>query len=128
MAGNDSRASPAGKPGDGPAGVGGGAGRAGRPRTPALGRRDWIESGTGPRQAVFDASRRERRDAAPPRDGRDQGLAGGPAAGGALDQALPNSGFRFSTNAAMPSFWPGVPNDAWNRRRSKRMPSESVVS
>ncbi len=38
------------------------------------------------------------------------------------------SGFRFSTKAAMPSFWSAVANMAWNTRRSKRMPSASVVS
>ncbi len=43
-------------------------------------------------------------------------------------QPLSKSGFRFSTKAAMPSFWPGVPNVAWNMRRSNRMPSARVVS
>src|SRR3954452_1613614 len=35
---------------------------------------------------------------------------------------------RFSTNAAMPSFWSSVPNSPWNRRRSKRMPCDSGIS
>ena len=35
---------------------------------------------------------------------------------------------RFSTKAAMPSFWSSVANSAWNTRRSKRTPSASVVS
>ena len=33
---------------------------------------------------------------------------------------------RFSTNAAMPSFWSSVPNRPWNSRRSNRMPWASV--
>ena len=33
---------------------------------------------------------------------------------------------RFSTKAAMPSFWSSVANRAWNNRRSKRTPSASV--
>ena len=37
-------------------------------------------------------------------------------------------GARFSTKAAMPSFWSAVANMAWKTRRSKRMPSASVVS
>lgn len=39
-----------------------------------------------------------------------------------------NSGLRFSANAAIPSFWSSVANMAWKTRRSKRMPSDSVVS
>ena len=35
---------------------------------------------------------------------------------------------RFSTKAAMPSFWSSVANSDWNTRRSKRTPSASVVS
>ena len=35
---------------------------------------------------------------------------------------------RFSTKAAMPSFWSSVANSAWNTRRSKRTPSAKVVS
>lgn len=37
-------------------------------------------------------------------------------------------GLRLSTKAAMPSFWSLVANVWWNRRRSKRMPSASVIS
>jgi hypothetical protein len=39
-----------------------------------------------------------------------------------------NAGLRFSTKAAMPSFWSSSAKEAWNMRRSKWMPSESVVS
>jgi hypothetical protein len=39
-----------------------------------------------------------------------------------------NTGFRFSTNAAIPSFWSTVANIAENSLRSKRIPSASVVS
>ena len=35
---------------------------------------------------------------------------------------------RFSTKAAMPSFWSAVPNSAWNSRRSNCTPCASVVS
>ena len=35
---------------------------------------------------------------------------------------------RFSTNAAMPSFWSSVANSAWNTRRSNSTPSASDVS
>lgn len=40
----------------------------------------------------------------------------------------PNFAFRLSANAAIPSFWSSVANMAWKTRRSKRMPSASVVS
>lgn len=43
-------------------------------------------------------------------------------------QAWLNSGLRLLANASMPSFCPGVPNSDWKVRRSKRMPSDSVVS
>src|ERR1700741_4776627 len=39
-----------------------------------------------------------------------------------------NSGFRFSTNAFMPSFWSSKANSEWNSRRSNFTPSVSVVS
>src|SRR5690606_33584523 len=37
-------------------------------------------------------------------------------------------GGRFSTKAAMPSFWSSSANMEWKSRRSKRRPSDSVVS
>ncbi|CEJ11306.1 hypothetical protein BN1110_01594 [bacterium YEK0313] len=37
-------------------------------------------------------------------------------------------GWRFSMKAVMPSFWSSVPKVDWKTRRSKRMPSASVVS
>src|SRR5262249_47374039 len=39
-----------------------------------------------------------------------------------------NCAGRFSTNAAMPSFWSSVANSAWNTRRSNRRPSASDPS
>jgi len=42
------------------------------------------------------------------------------ASGG--NQRFLKTGWRFSTKAAMPSFWSAVPKLAWNSRRSKRMP------
>ena len=38
------------------------------------------------------------------------------------------AGFRFSTNAAIPSFWSSVAKSEWNSRRSNRMPSPSGLS
>ena len=40
-----------------------------------------------------------------------------------LDHLCFQSALRFSTKAAMPSFWSSVANIEWNTRRSKRMPS-----
>lgn len=37
-------------------------------------------------------------------------------------------GARFSTKAAMPSFWSSVANSEWNSRRSYSMPSASGAS
>ncbi|MEC5159279.1 hypothetical protein RCH08_000392 [Janthinobacterium sp. CG_S6] len=38
--------------------------------------------------------------------------------GGESYQSPSNFGKRFSKKACMPSFWAGVPNAAWNKRRS----------
>src|SRR5262249_41317389 len=44
------------------------------------------------------------------------------------NQRFLKRGLRFSTKAAMPSFWSSVANSEWKSRRSKRTPSASVVS
>lgn len=41
------------------------------------------------------------------------------------DQRCRKSGLRFSTKAAIPSFWSSVANSEWNSRRSKSRPSLS---
>src|SRR3954463_16101938 len=46
----------------------------------------------------------------------------------AAPHRLRKAGLRFSIKAAMPSFWSSVAKVEWNRRRSKRNPSASVVS
>jgi hypothetical protein len=43
-------------------------------------------------------------------------------------QRFLNCGVRFSTKAAMPSFWSWVANMAWKVRRSNRSPSYSGAS
>ncbi|ENR17466.1 hypothetical protein C064_01805 [Brucella suis 63/252] len=43
-------------------------------------------------------------------------------------QRFLKEGVRLSTKADMPSFWSSVAKSEWNRRRSKRRPSSSVVS
>src|SRR5262249_459290 len=43
-------------------------------------------------------------------------------------QRFLKGGFRLATNAAIRSFWSSVAKVEWKRRRSKRTPSERVVS